>query len=89
MPNIHLRTVSVCGKIIAAAKDRMSGDPDSPMDFLNEEDYQGTQVASFEAEPWARNLSWICEDCPSTEVERPGKRKTLFIFPETCPKVIG
>lgn len=88
MPHIHLRTVSVCGKIVAAAKDRMPGDPDSPMEFLNAEDYQGTQLASLEAGPWARRVSWICDDCPATEVDRPGEGKALFIFPETCPRVI-
>lgn len=89
MPQIHLRTVTICGKVIAAAKDRMPGDPDSPMEFLNAEDYQGTQIASLEAGPWTRRMSWICDDCPATEVERPGASRPLFIFPDTCPKVIG
>jgi hypothetical protein len=89
MSKLHLRTVTACGKIIAAAKDRMPGDDaDDPVAFLYEEDYEGTEVSSMDAGPYSRRLTWICEDCPATEVDRPGYSKTLFIFPETCAKVI-
>jgi hypothetical protein len=66
----------------------MPGDPDSPMEFLDAEDYQGTQTASLESGPWTRRMSWICDDCPATEVDRPGEGKSLIIFPETCSRVV-
>jgi hypothetical protein len=86
---IHLRIVSACGKIVAAAKDRMPGDPDSPMAFLNTEAYRATQLVSLEIGAWLNHASWICNDCPVKDARASRSRKKLIIFPEICPRAIG
>ncbi len=88
MPKIHLRTASACGKVIAAARDRMPGDPDEPLEFLNEDEYQHSRVDSLEVGLWSWHLAWMCDDCPVVEIDTPGHEKTLLIFPESCAKVL-